>query len=159
MVVAAFRIRSDERLALLRGVSLFSRCTREELNRIASLTTVVEVIQGHVLAKQGQPGSEFYVVVDGTAKATRNGQMLAELGPGSFFGELALLDGGSRTATVVADTDMTLLVVARGEFLSLLSLAPSVVAKMLAELGSRLRQADYLFEVEPVPAPPRLRLL
>ena len=74
------------------------------------------------------------------------GLTLAVLGPGSFFGELALLDGGNRTATVVADTDLTVLVLSRREFRSLQSTAPSVAYKLLVELGARLRRADAMIE-------------
>ncbi len=144
--MAAFRIHKDQRLALLRGVGLFSGCSNTELNRIGSLMTMVELVQGSVLVEQGTPGLEFFVVVEGSATASRNGLQLAVLEPGSFFGELALLDGGERTATVVAATDMKLLVLTRHEFMSLQSSAPSVAYKMLAELGSRLRKADAMLD-------------
>jgi CRP-like cAMP-binding protein len=132
--------RSAIRIDRLQETSLFSNCTKDELRTIASLTSMKDVEQGVVLAEQGTAGREFFVVTDGSATATRNGERLAELGPGSFFGELALLDGGPRTATVVADTAMTLLVLSRREFQSLQLSAPSVAHKMLVELGARLRR-------------------
>jgi len=112
----------------------------------AWLVTRFEAGMVSVLAEQGQPGREFFVVVDGSATATRNGVELARLGSGSFFGELALLDGGNRTATVVAETDMHLLLLTRSEFKELHATAPSVAYKMLAELGVRLRRADGMFD-------------
>jgi len=144
--MAAFRVQKDRQLALLRGVSLFSSCSNAELNRIGSLMTMLEMPKGSVLVEQGTPGLEFFVVVEGSATASRNGLELAVLEPGSFFGELALLDGGDRTATVVATTDMRLLVLTRHEFMSLQSSAPSVAYKMLTELGSRLRHADVMLD-------------
>ena len=86
------------------------------------------------------------MVVSGTAVATRNDRELTRYGPGSFFGELALLDGGERTATVYAASDMTVLVLTRSEFNSLQLASPSVAFKMLVELGARLRRADQLMD-------------
>ena len=106
----------------------------------------IEVDPTRILAQQGKPGAEFFVIVDGVAEATRNGVELAVLRPGDFFGELALLDGGPRTATVVALTAMHLLVFSRREFSRLHSSAPTVAFKMLAELGARLRKADDMFD-------------
>jgi CRP/FNR family cyclic AMP-dependent transcriptional regulator len=123
------RFRTDERLELLRGVRLFSNCTRDELRRIESLTSVLELPRGTVLAEQGTIGHEFFVIAEGSASASRSGKRLARLDPGSFFGELALLDGGERTATVTADTEISLIVLSRSEFLSLQSSAPSVAYK------------------------------
>lgn len=150
--MSPFRLHKDQRIEMLRGVSLFASCSRDELSRIASLVTLYEAKQGSVLAEQGEPGLEFFVVVQGSATATRNGVRLAELGPGSFFGELAILDGGTRTATVVADTDMQLFLFSRGEFRTLHSSAPTVAYKMLAELGARLRKADNMFDADSSPA-------
>jgi CRP/FNR family cyclic AMP-dependent transcriptional regulator len=147
--MAGFRLHRDERVTLLRGVSLFSSCSNEELRRIATLVTLHEVPQGSVLSEQGHAGLEFFVIVEGSANATRNSVRLARLGPGSFFGELALLDGGTRTATVVAETDMRLLVFSRREFSQLHASSPGVAYKMLAELGARLRKADSLFDGDP----------
>ncbi len=140
------RVSNDQRIALLKGVDLFAGCTVVELKRIAALTTPASVKQGTLLARQGRPGREFFVVVAGTAVATRNDRELTRYGPGSFFGELALLDGGERTATVYAATGMSVLVLTRGEFNSLQLAAPSVAFKMLTELGARLRRADQLMD-------------
>ena len=144
--MAANRFTRDQRTTLLKGVALFSNCSREELRRISTLTTLITVDKGAVLTLQGQPGSEFFIVVSGTAIAARNERELARYGPGSFFGELALLDGGSRTATVYAASDMELLVLSRSEFRSLQVTAPSVAFKILNELGGRLRRADQIVD-------------
>ena len=78
--------------------------------------------------------------------ATRSGRRIAHLGPGTLFGELALLDGNKRTATVVAETDLILLVLSRRDFINLLDTAPSVARKVMAELGARLRRTDDLID-------------
>jgi CRP-like cAMP-binding protein len=133
-------VHSDERVELLKGVWLFERCTRKELAALARLATPVVVEQGRVLAKEGTPGKEFVVVVDGVASATVDGEEIGQVGPGSFFGDLALLDAGPRTATVRADTPMLVLVLDRSEFNSLLDRAiPSVGRRMLVTLAERLR--------------------
>lgn len=143
------RLRKDQKMDLLRRVDLFAGCNRGELGRIASLTTDHRANAGDVLMKRGEPGLEFFVIVEGKAKASRKGLELATLGPGSFFGELALLDGGRRTATVVAETEMRLLVLSRQEFSSLYHLVPSVAGKIIGELGARLRRTDEMLDSTP----------
>jgi len=140
-------IYKDERVALLRGVDLLSGCSKEELRRIASITTEMEAHAGQVLAEQGTPGREFFIIISGKARAERSGVALATLTPTTFFGELALLDGRVRTATVVAESDLRLLVLSLGEFRHLCRNYPSVTQKMLAELASRLRKADEMLGV------------
>jgi CRP-like cAMP-binding protein len=150
------RMRRDERAALLKGVDLFSGCSSQELRRLASLSTEVDAPSGTVLAQEGEPGNEFFIIVSGQAKASRNGVTLAALSPTAFFGELALLDGGERTATVVAETDLRLLVLSRAEFRELCRSYPSVMNKMLVELGARLRKADEMLSARAVSAPSEL---
>jgi CRP-like cAMP-binding protein len=137
------RVTRDQKIERLRAVSLFSKCTMKELETLARATTPVHVSAGHVLAREGQRGGEFAVIVDGIATVTRDGHLLGRLDAGSFFGEMALLDGGERVATVTADTPMTLLVMSPNEFDALISgEIPSVARKMLTVLGQRLRDAD-----------------
>jgi CRP-like cAMP-binding protein len=147
------RRRTDDRGKLLRNIDLFSGCSNDELRRIGSLSMEMEMEKGTVLVEEDQTGLEFFVVVKGSATATRQGLWLANFGPGSFFGELALVDGGRRTATVVADTDMSLLVFSRAEFSSLRGVAPSVAFRMVVELSRRLRRTNELLEEESVCAP------
>jgi CRP/FNR family transcriptional regulator, cyclic AMP receptor protein len=135
-------VRRDERIDLLGKIWLFSNCSLKELDRIAALATPMNVAPGKVLAREGEGGSEFFVVVEGTAEARINEELVGTLSPGSFFGELALLDRGPRTATVTASTVMTVLVLSRLEFHELIVDAiPSVTRKMIYVLGARLRQA------------------
>jgi len=132
----------------LRSLKLFAGCTTSELNRISSLTMEVEVRQGTVLAEEGSPGREFFIITEGTATVSRGGLRLADLEAGSFFGETALLDGGCRTATVSADTDLTLFIFSPAEFRALQNIAPTVTHRMLTEMGRRLRVTDQLLEAE-----------
>ncbi len=138
------KIANAAKVELLGHVDLLGGCTKKELAEIASFLTECHVPSGKVLAEEGQLGAEFFIVVDGSATATRDGVFLARLAPTNFFGELALLDGGPRTATVVADTDMHLLVLSRSEFNQLFRTYPSVSFRMLKGLGARLRKADEM---------------
>lgn len=130
----------DERVRLLGGAWLFSGCTDDELGRIAALTSPRAASAGAELTREGEVGSEFFVVIEGHAVATVDGDRVGELGPGSFFGEMALLDGGERVATVTATSDMQLLVLDRHDFNEMLEVAmPSVVPKLLSVVGARMR--------------------
>ena len=130
----------DERIALLGGAWLFSACSADELERIAALASPRAASAGDELTRQGDEGDEFFVVIAGDAIASVDGDTVGELGPGSFFGEMALIDGGERSATVTATTDMQLLVLDRHDFNEMLEVAmPSVVPKLLAVVGARMR--------------------
>jgi len=136
--------RLTDRVALLRGGWLFSECTDDELERIAALARAMRAPAGHVVVREGDEGGEFYVIVDGTARVTVDaGTVVADLGPGSFFGEMALLDGGDRLATVTATTELELLVLHRDEFNEMLAMAmPTLAPKLLAVVGRRVRELE-----------------
>ncbi len=136
------RKNKDTKVRLLGGVLLFSACSRGELGRIASLVEEVEVPAGKVLAREGDPGWEFFVVAEGQAKATKRGRRIASFGRGSFFGEMSLLDEGPRSATVTAETDMQLLVLDSRSFSALVAENPSVSRKLLRGMAERLRDAE-----------------
>jgi CRP-like cAMP-binding protein len=127
---------------LLARVGLFERCSQRELAKIAAFTYDIEQEQGTVLTREGDPGDEFFIIVEGQARVTVGGQERPAMGPGSFFGELALLDGGPRTATVTLETPSLLLVLSRRELFDLLETTPRVAIKMLPVLGGRLRRAE-----------------
>jgi voltage-gated potassium channel len=130
----------DQRVDLLRHAWLFSECTDDELSRIAGLAAAREAAAGDELCVEGEPGDDFFVVVDGTAEAQVGGDTMAELGPGSFFGEMALIDGGDRLATVTAKSPMQLLVLSRNDFNTMLSSAmPHVAPKLMQVMGQRIR--------------------
>ena len=122
----------------LKGVPLLEACTAEELDRIATLAEEIEVPAAEVLTHEGEREALFYIVATGTATVTREGRKLTTLGPGAFFGEVALLTHGPRTATVTADTAMKLLRLGEQSFEALLKDAPSVARKVLEGVAKRL---------------------
>jgi len=130
------------KIDLLRNVPLFRRLSQSHLNVIARHTDAHQARQGAVLTKQGQHAQEAFVIVDGRARVEVGGKAIAELGAGDFIGELSLIDGKPRTATVIAQTPMTLLVVRRRDFRSLRDTVPGLQEKLLVTLCERLRQAD-----------------
>jgi CRP/FNR family transcriptional regulator, cyclic AMP receptor protein len=135
--------KADPRGELLGGTSLFRSCTSKELAEIASLTTDIDVKEGDVLCREGDFGLEFFVIIEGQAAVTIDAEEIATLGPGGFFGEMALLDGGSRIATVTATTPMRLLVLSRREFRGALHASPMVAERMLEVIGARLRSVEH----------------
>jgi trk system potassium uptake protein TrkA len=133
----------DERIALLRGIWLFSTCDDDELARIAAGAEPREAEVGAALTIQGDAGTEFFVIVTGDASAAVDGAEVGTIGPGGFFGEMALIDGGERVATVTATAPMPLLVLDRHDFNEMLELAmPQIAPKLLAVVGARLRAID-----------------
>lgn len=134
--------RGDVFLDHLRQVSLFSALSRKELGLVARRAEDVKVAAGKVLVSEGAPGSEFFVIVDGTAKVTRQGRKVATLGPGDAFGELALLDKAPRNATVVAETPLEVVVLGQREFAGIIDEVPGFSRKLLAGLAHRLRDYD-----------------
>jgi len=137
-----------EVLDMLRAVPLFEDCTDRELAAIASLGTELPMKAGTKLTEQGAPGSELMIVLDGQATCTIGGQTasqkVATFSRGDFFGEMSLLDNGPRSATVVADTDVDVMVLESREFKGLLTDSPAIAVKMLVTMARRLRRADEL---------------
>src|SRR3712207_4895371 len=126
--------RSNPAMSRLQTIPLFSACTIEELELILSRTTELRFKAGDVLTEEGARGHEFLVIVEGQAKVLIGGREIATLGPGEFFGELALLDDGPRTATVVADTDLVVEISSQREFTELITGAPHLARKLLVGL-------------------------
>jgi CRP/FNR family transcriptional regulator, cyclic AMP receptor protein len=134
--------RRDASIEHLQRVPLFSACSRDELRRLSRRTTDIPVAEGHVLVKEGDRGSEFFVIVDGRARVSRRGRNVGELGPGDFFGELALLIDAPRNATVTALTPMEAIVLSRKEFDAALADAPRLTRRIMAGMASRLAEYD-----------------
>jgi CRP-like cAMP-binding protein len=133
----------DAKLKLLGGVALFSACSKADLGRIAALVEEIEVPEGKVLTRQGEPGRECFIVCNGRARAKIRGRKRGiTLGPGSFFGEMSLLDGGPRSATVTAESDMYLLVLDSRSFSSLVEDIPTVGRKVMRVMAERLRASE-----------------
>jgi len=125
----------------LRQVPLFSSCTNRELKAIAGVVKEVSHPKGTRIATEGDPGVGLFVIVDGDAEVTIGGKRMAILRRGDFFGEIALLDGGPRTATVTARSDMRLLGLTEWVFRGLLQEHPSIAVKTLESMAGRLRAA------------------
>lgn len=134
--------RKNKKIEILRKVPLFTACTDRELGRIASLGDEIRIDAGKMLTREGAPGREFFVIAEGRAKATLRKRKLASFGRGDCFGEMALLDQGPRTATIVAETPMTLFVFEPRGFASMLDSTPPVARKILRALAERLRKAE-----------------
>lgn len=132
----------DDKLELIRSVPLFSGLTDHELERVASLADIVDLPKDRVIMTQGQLGWEMFVVVTGSARVDRDGQSLGERGPGEVLGEIALLDGGPRTATVTLSQPSRLLVLARREFGELMDEFPEIRLRILETVVHRLRGLD-----------------
>jgi CRP-like cAMP-binding protein len=126
----------------LKSIWLFSSCTGSELRKIRSSLDEVVVPEGKVLVEEGRVGLEFFLIVSGTATVTRNGKKVATLGPGGYFGELSLLDRKPRSATVVSETEMDVLVLSQRQFNSVLQSVPTIARKMLSAMANRVREAD-----------------
>jgi CRP/FNR family transcriptional regulator, cyclic AMP receptor protein len=126
----------------LKSIWLFSSCTGSELRKIRSSLDELEVPKGKVLVEEGRIGLEFFLIVDGKASVLRSGKKVATLGPGGYFGELALLDRRPRSASVVSETDMDVLVLSQRQFNGLLQSVPTIGRKLLAAMANRLREAD-----------------
>jgi CRP/FNR family transcriptional regulator, cyclic AMP receptor protein len=136
------RISQDDKIERLEDVAMLAGCSRRQLRAIARISEVIEVAEGTVLARSGEPGQEFFLILDGTARVEVSPRKRSRLQPGQYFGEMSLLDGGPRSATVVADTPLRLLVIKRGDFATLLREAPELTQSLLATLSRRVRVAE-----------------
>ncbi len=136
------RTSRQEALDAVRSIPIFSACNTRELREVTRLGTQVRISAGTTIAKEGSSGRELLVVLSGTATCRAKGKRLARFGPGDFFGEMSLLDHGPRSATVVADSDMELLVLDSREFRRLVEASPTIAWKILATMAGRLRLAD-----------------
>lgn len=132
----------DGKIELLSNVRLFSALNKKELTLVGRNADQASVSGGTTVVTEGTPGHEFYLIMEGTAVVRRNGRKVATLGAGDYFGELALLDGGIRDATVTAETDLSVLVLGQREFFGVLEQVPAVTEKILATMAKRLREAD-----------------
>jgi CRP-like cAMP-binding protein len=136
------KLKRNAQIELLRNVWLFERCSKKELEAIAKVATPLDLPADKLLTAQGQKGSEFFVLVSGKAKAVREGVEIGTLGPGSFFGEMSLLEDLPRVATVTTSEPTTVLVVHARDFNRVVTTMPSVDRKMLMVLARRLREIE-----------------
>ena len=126
----------------LSKIWLFSTLSGKDLRTITRAFEEVTVPPGRMLTEQGTIGREFFLILDGQASVRRNNRKVATLGPGQYFGEMALLDRRPRSASVISETEMTLLVLGQRQFNGVLDAVPALSRKMLAAMATRLREAD-----------------
>jgi CRP-like cAMP-binding protein len=132
------RLGSNAKVDLLKSVPLFSGCSKKELEALASIADEIDMQEGSVLTREGQPGREFFVLVEGTVDVTQAGDQVARLEGGDWFGEIALLTKANRTATVTAASPVRVLVVTDRAFRQVLETTPTIAVKMLERVGERL---------------------
>lgn len=133
----------DEKIELLRTVPLFGGLGSRELERISALADIVDLPAERRLMTQGERGAEMFVLVSGSVDIERDGASLGRRGPGAVLGEIALIDGGPRTATVTLTEPSRLLVLARREFHALMDEFPEVRLQVLETVAHRLRSLDH----------------
>ena len=133
---------ADARIEYLRRVPLFSECTDEELGRIAAIARSLEAPTGTVVTEIGKPGDAFFFIIDGWVSVQTPAGAGDPLRPGDFFGEMSLLDGEPRSATVTATTDLRLLVIDGTHFWRLMNETPDLVRRVLKVLTRRVRRLE-----------------
>ena len=129
-------------MTVLHAVPLFEGLSTKQLKAVAELAEVARFMGGVAIVKEGVIGDCFYVVLTGQAKVVANGRTLTRLLPGSHFGEISLLDGGPRTASVVSETEMTLVMVEQRDFLGMLAEQPDISIALLEGMARAVRRMD-----------------
>ena len=133
---------SSHKRDILKQVPLFSNLSNKNLDEISMISDEVQKKAGTVLAKEGDVGSEFILIVEGEARVEKGGKTINNLPSSSFFGEVSIIDGKPRTATVIADTDVKLLVIHSRFFHELLEKVPGLAKEILLALCHYLREAE-----------------
>lgn len=133
---------TDQKLDLLKRVPLLAGLGRREIEEVGRLAEEIDLPAGKVLMREGDTGREFYVLVDGGVAIERGGKLLRSMAPGDFFGEIALLAEGPRTATATTTAPSKLLVLAHREFHSLMDRFPAIRTCVLEALAKRIRQLE-----------------
>ena len=132
------RLRKDAKTQLISNVPLFAHCSKRELAAVAAIADEIDLDEGKELTREGAPGREFFVMVDGTADVLKKGRRINRLKKGDFFGEIALVHQSPRTATVKATSPVRALVVTERDFRRLLDESPEVQRKVLSALAERV---------------------
>lgn len=132
------KLRRNAKVDLLRAVPLFAECSQKELGRIATIADEIALPEGTTLIEEGRQGREFFVLIDGTVEVRRGDSKVAEMGGGSFFGEIALLTEAPRNATVTATSSTRVLVITGQAFQRVLNETTTIRPKVLAALAERV---------------------
>jgi CRP-like cAMP-binding protein len=125
-------------MELIRKAPLFARCSRTEMKEIVKLADEIDLREGKEMTREGSPGREFFVLLEGNADVRKNSRKVNTLGPGDFFGEIALVSHAPRTATVIATSPVRALVITDRSFRRLLDDSPEVKTKVMEAMAMRL---------------------
>jgi CRP-like cAMP-binding protein len=137
-------LRKNAKVELIKGVPLFAECSRKDLSEIAGIADEIDLREGKELTKEGRPGREFFVLIEGEADVKKGSRRINTLGPGDFFGEIALVTQRPRTATVVTTAPVRALVITDRSFRSLLEHQPAIQGKVMSALAARLGPDENL---------------
>ena len=141
-VLSAATVKQGDKIERLKGVRIFEECSQRQLRSIARIARVFDAPAGTMLTRVDEPGDEFFLILHGTASVDVATETRGPLRPGAFFGEMSLLDGGPRSATIVAETPVRLLVISRRNFSVLFEDVPGLTQSLLVTLSRRVRQAE-----------------
>jgi CRP-like cAMP-binding protein len=134
---------TDPKIELLGGVSIFASCRDKDLRQIAQLLDEVDLPDGKVLMREGDTGSEMFIIVSGTTRVERDGQSIGESGPGAVLGEMALVSEGRRNATVTAVGPVRAFVVGHREFHALMDDHPKFRSSVLEGIANKVRTLEH----------------
>ena len=137
-----FQFRRDEKIAILKKVPLFSDLSKRQLIELSKHSDKVEIDGGHVITKEGVKGNDFFLIIEGKAQVKKGRKIIRNLKSGDYFGEISLIDGEPRTASVIAETDINLLFVNHKSFEHLLKTVPGLQEKIMVSLCTYLRRAE-----------------
>jgi CRP/FNR family transcriptional regulator, cyclic AMP receptor protein len=140
----ANRLRKSDKVDLLSHLALFETCTKKELAQVASISVQCRRAAGTILTREGQEGGLFFVILEGEVEVRRGNRKINTLGPGDVVGELSLIDGQARSASVHSVSDVELLEIADEDFMKLVRTSPKFVRNLLRALSLKVRQMDAL---------------
>jgi CRP/FNR family cyclic AMP-dependent transcriptional regulator len=131
-------LRKNAKVELIKSVPLFSECSRKHLSEIAAIADEIDLKEGKELTKEGRPGREFFILVEGTADVKKGSRRINQMDAGDFFGEISLVTQRPRTATVTATSPVRALVITDRSFRTLLEHQPEIQGKVMSALAARL---------------------
>lgn len=137
-------LRKNAKVELIKGAPLFAECSRKQLDEIAGIADEIDLREGKELTKEGRPGREFFVLIEGDADVKKGSRRINQMGPGDFFGEISLVTRRPRTATVVATSPVRALVITDRSFRTLLERQPEIQSKVMSALAARLGPDENL---------------
>lgn len=132
------RLGQNKKIDLIKRAPLFAPAKKSELEQIAMIADEIDLPEGKVLIKEGDQGREFFVLIEGTARVERDGKKIADIGPGDFFGEIALIAKTPRNATITTTSPVRALVITDRAFKQLLDHSPTIAVGVLVALAERL---------------------